>query len=41
MIVRPYSMTFRYTDVWVLESDGWRLAIRHASGRPAHTVTEV
>jgi ketosteroid isomerase-like protein len=30
-----YSMTFRYTDVWVLESAGWRLATRHASGTPA------
>jgi ketosteroid isomerase-like protein len=29
-----YSMSFRYTDVWVLEGEGWRLAIRHASGRP-------
>jgi ketosteroid isomerase-like protein len=31
----PYAMTFRYTDVWVLESGGWRLATRHASGTPA------
>jgi ketosteroid isomerase-like protein len=31
----PYAMTFRYTDVWVLESAGWRLATRHASGTPA------
>ena len=31
----PYSMIFRYTDVWVLESAGWRLATRHASGMPA------
>lgn len=31
----PYSMTFRYTDVWVLEGARWRLAIRHASGTPA------
>jgi ketosteroid isomerase-like protein len=30
-----YSMTFRYTDVWLLESAGWRLAARHASGTPA------
>ena len=30
----PYSMVFRYTDVWVLEDAGWRLATRHASGRP-------
>jgi ketosteroid isomerase-like protein len=29
----PYSMVFRYTDVWVLEAAGWRLATRHASGR--------
>jgi hypothetical protein len=35
----PYSMTFRYTDVWVLESDGWRLATRHASGTAAHWTT--
>ena len=31
---RPFSMTFRYTDVWVLEPSGWRLAVRHASGAP-------
>lgn len=30
----PFSMTFRYTDVWVSESAGWRLGSRHASGRP-------
>ena len=30
----PYSMSFRYTDVWVFEGAGWRLAIRHASGTP-------
>jgi ketosteroid isomerase-like protein len=30
----PVSMSFRYTDVWVLEGEGWRLAIRHASGMP-------
>jgi ketosteroid isomerase-like protein len=30
----PYAMTFRYTDVWVLEEAGWRLAARHASGIP-------
>jgi ketosteroid isomerase-like protein len=29
-----YSMSFRYTDVWVLEGAVWRLAIRHASGTP-------
>jgi ketosteroid isomerase-like protein len=28
---RPYVMTFRYTDVWVREGGGWRLATRHAS----------
>jgi ketosteroid isomerase-like protein len=31
----PVSMSFRYTDVWVLENDTWRLAARHASGTPA------
>jgi ketosteroid isomerase-like protein len=31
----PYSMSFRYTDVWVLESGAWRLAIRHASAAAA------
>ena len=30
----PYSMTFRYTDVWVRGGDGWRLAARHASTVP-------
>jgi ketosteroid isomerase-like protein len=30
----PYSMPFRYIDVWVLETAGWRLAVRHASGMP-------
>jgi len=31
----PFSMTFRYTDTWVLEDDDvWRLAIRHASTAP-------
>lgn len=29
-----FSMTFRYTDTWVLEGDSWRLAIRHASAVP-------
>src|SRR5262249_38604581 len=28
---KPYSMAFRYTDVWVRDGDGWRLATRHAS----------
>jgi len=32
---RPFSMTFRYTDVWVLDPSGWRLAARHASRLPA------
>ena len=27
----PFAMTFRYTDVWVSEAGGWRLAVRHAS----------
>ena len=27
----PFSMTFRYTDTWVLDDSGWRLAVRHAS----------
>jgi ketosteroid isomerase-like protein len=31
---RPYSMTFRYTDVWVYDTDRWRLATRHASAVP-------
>jgi len=28
---KPYSMTFRYTDVWVRGGERWRLATRHAS----------
>lgn len=31
----PFSMTFRYTDTWVLEDGTWRLAIRHASAAPS------
>jgi ketosteroid isomerase-like protein len=31
---RPFSMSFRYTDIWVLEGPAWRLAIRHASAAP-------
>ena len=31
----PYSMTFRYTDVWVRGGTGWRLATRYASGIPS------
>ena len=27
----PYSLTFRYTDVWVRNGHGWALATRHAS----------
>jgi len=26
-----FSLTFRYTDVWVRGETGWRLATRHAS----------
>ena len=26
-----FSLTFRYTDVWVREDSGWALATRHAS----------
>lgn len=29
-----YSMTFRYTDVWVRGDTGWRLSTRHASAAP-------
>jgi ketosteroid isomerase-like protein len=32
----PWEHTFRYTDVWLHESAGWLLAVRHASiVRPA------
>ena len=27
----PFSLTFRYTDVWVRGDSGWALATRHAS----------
>ena len=27
----PFTLTFRYTDVWVREGSGWALATRHAS----------
>lgn len=27
----PYSLTFRYTDVWVRDGPRWSLATRHAS----------
>ena len=30
----PFSMTFRYTDTWVLDDGVWRLAVRHASAAP-------
>jgi ketosteroid isomerase-like protein len=30
----PFSMTFRYTDMWVLDDGVWRLAVRHASAAP-------
>jgi hypothetical protein len=29
----PWSLTFRYTDVWVL-GERWQLAVRHASVVP-------
>ena len=28
---KPFSLTFRYTDVWVRDDADWALAIRHAS----------
>jgi ketosteroid isomerase-like protein len=28
---KPFSLTFRYTDVWVRADPGWALATRHAS----------
>lgn len=31
----PFSLTFRYTDVWVGGDSGWALATRHASIVPA------
>ena len=27
----PFSLTFRYTDVWIHGDDGWALTTRHAS----------
>jgi ketosteroid isomerase-like protein len=30
-----FSMTFRYTDTWVLEGGTWQLAVRHASAAPS------
>jgi ketosteroid isomerase-like protein len=29
-----FAMTFRYTDVWIAETGGWLLAVRHASALP-------
>jgi ketosteroid isomerase-like protein len=31
----PFTMTFRYTDVWVPEGGEWVLAVRHASALPS------
>jgi ketosteroid isomerase-like protein len=31
---KPFSLTFRYTDVWVRDGRGWALATRHASTVP-------
>ncbi len=28
---KPFSLTFRYTDVWVRDDSDWALATRHAS----------
>ena len=28
---KPFSLTFRYTDVWVRDGTDWALATRHAS----------
>jgi ketosteroid isomerase-like protein len=30
----PWAMVFRYTDVWLLTPDGWRIDVRQATGRP-------
>jgi ketosteroid isomerase-like protein len=30
----PWAMVFRYTDVWIRRADGWRIAVRQATGRP-------
>jgi ketosteroid isomerase-like protein len=32
---QPFSLLFRYTDVWVGGESGWALATRHASIVPA------
>jgi ketosteroid isomerase-like protein len=31
---KTWAMSFRYTDVWLADRPGWRVAIRHATGRP-------
>ena len=31
----PFSMTFRYTDTWVVDDGVWRLAVRHTSAAPS------
>jgi ketosteroid isomerase-like protein len=31
---KPFSLTFRYTDVWVRDDPDWALATRHASIAP-------
>ena len=31
---KPFSLTFRYTDVWVLEGSALTLGARHASALP-------
>ena len=31
---KPFSLTFRYTDVWVRDDREWALATRHASIGP-------
>ena len=41
-----WSGTFRYTDVWVRDSGGWQIAVRHAGMRrldrgPVRRVTRV
>ena len=30
----PWSESFRYTDVWVSDANGWRIAARQATMRP-------
>jgi hypothetical protein len=31
---QPWAMVFRYTDVWLRDGQSWRIAVRHATGRP-------